>query len=208
MYIYGVQAQRARERGVDPPRTKEPTFTAAEEDYIWGTLEMHIDGVREVRRHGDRNGDDEEEREHTPDWSVQDIYHGLTPKSIAQSWKVGFKTTTRIATYMAGRFVKAIEEFGRTEIWNKRCKVTVEWEKARGITAMSKRARGRNCVGEHRRSSNDFLVPSLRQRQKLNVRETYKILDDRVRDSYVGKTKLDVMERLGGMKFLMTMDSG
>ncbi|ORZ14877.1 hypothetical protein BCR41DRAFT_396607 [Lobosporangium transversale] len=102
---------------------------------------------------------------------------------------------------------RAIEEFGRTEIWNKRCKVTVEWEKTRGITATSKRARGGNCVGEHRRSSNDFLVPSLRQRQKLNVKEIYKIADNRVRDSYLGKTKLDVMEWLGGMKFLMATDS-
>ncbi|KAF8923672.1 hypothetical protein BGZ58_002681, partial [Dissophora ornata] len=63
---------------------------------------------------------------------------------------------------------------------------------------MSKRSRGRNCVEEHRRGSSDFRRPNLRQRQALGVKEIYKVADERVKDSYLGQMKLDVMERLGG----------
>ena len=87
----------------------------------------------------------EEEPEKQWNWKAQDLYQGLTPKSFTEEWKTIFKTTSTIARYMVGRFVNAIEEFGRTEIWNKRCKVTVEWERDNGITSMSKRVRGRNC---------------------------------------------------------------
>jgi hypothetical protein len=204
------EVKKAADKGRDPPRNA-PRFTHAEEDYIWNVLEGQIGGVREIRRHGAMevdDGEDSEEEAEAPRWTVQDIYHGLTPTSIARSWKHGFKTTEHIARYMAGRFVKAIEEVGRTEIWNKRCKVTVDWEKAHGINAMSKRARGRNCVEEHRRSSKDFMVPTLRPRRVPNVKEICRVADDRVKDSYLGRTKLELMERLGGMKFLMTMDCG
>ena len=121
---------------------------------------------------------------------VQDIYHGLTPKTIAQSWKQMFGMTKSIASCVAGRFVKDIEEIGRTEIWNKRRQATVEWEKAHGITAMSKRARGRNCVGEHRRSNNDFMASTQRPRRALNVTEICRVADDRARGGYLGKTQL------------------
>jgi hypothetical protein len=97
---------------------------------------------------------------------------------------------------MAGRFVGAIETIGRTEIWNQRCKATVDWEKAHGITAVSKRAKGRTCVGGRRRSSSDFMIPTLRPRRALNVKEICRVADDRVKDSYLGRTQLDVMERL------------
>ncbi|KAG0340883.1 hypothetical protein BG005_003116, partial [Podila minutissima] len=54
--------------------------------------------------------EDEEDEEDDPrDRSVQDIYHGLMPKSITKSWKRVFGTTQGIASYMAGRFVSAIE---------------------------------------------------------------------------------------------------
>ncbi|ORZ27674.1 hypothetical protein BCR41DRAFT_392131 [Lobosporangium transversale] len=60
---------------------------------------MHISGVREVRCH-DRSDDDEDkdedEIERTSDWPIQGIYHGLSPKSITQSWKVGFKATPTV----------------------------------------------------------------------------------------------------------------
>ena len=139
---------------------------------------------------------------------MQDIYHGLTPVMPAASWKRRFRTTKSIASCMVGRFVKAIEDIGRKEIWNRRCKVTVDWEKAHGITAMSKRAGGRTCVGRHRRSSSDFMGPTLRQRRALDVKEICRVADERVKDSYLGRTQLNVMEQLGALKFLMTMDCG
>ncbi|KAI8595253.1 hypothetical protein EDD21DRAFT_425183, partial [Dissophora ornata] len=164
---------------------KPPEYHGADEDTIWESLEGQIGGVDEIRRQGENSSEEEDEMDDLPDWLVQDIYHGLTPKSMAVSWKHLFKTTKGIATYIVGRFVEAVEEIGRTEIWNKRCKVTVEWEKSHGITATSKHAKERNCVEGHRRNGNDFMRPTLRQRQAL-----------------------DVMERLGGCKFIMTMDCG
>ncbi|KAG0358383.1 hypothetical protein BGZ54_010445 [Gamsiella multidivaricata] len=115
----------------------------------------------------------------------------------------------RIETYMISRFVKAIEETGRTEIWNRRRKVTVDWEREHGITAVSERARGRNCVGEHRRSSNDFMGSTLRQRQVPDVKEINDAADERVQGHYLGQLRLDVMERLGGCQSLkMSEDRG
>jgi len=32
------------------------------------------------------------------------------------------------------------------------------------------------------------------------VKENYKVVDEQVRDSYLGKTQLDVMESLGGIR--------
>jgi hypothetical protein len=201
---------KAREKGRDTSRRNAPKFSSMEEDYIWNSLALEVSGVKEIQRNGgeDPEVEEDEEMEEIPVWSVQDIYHGLTPKSIGKTWKSVFETTQSIASYMAGRFVSAIEEAGRTEIWNKRCKVTVDWEKAHGISAMSKRAGRRNCAEGHRRSSIDFMGPTLRPRRALNVKESHRVADDRVRDSYLGRVQLDVMERLGGMKFLMTMDCG
>lgn len=48
--------------------------------------------------------------------------------------------TSNIAALLIRQFVGATEEFGRTEIWSVRCKVTVEWEKTQGITAREKKA--------------------------------------------------------------------
>jgi hypothetical protein len=199
-----------REKGRDTSRRNAPKFSSMEEDYIWNSLALEVSGVKEIQRNGgeDPEVEEDEDMEEIPVWSVQDIYHGLTPKSIGKTWKSVFETTQSIASYMAGRFVSAIEEAGRTEIWNKRCKVTVDWEKAHGISAMSKRAGRRNCAEGHRRSSIDFMGPTLRPRRALNVKESHRVADDRVRDSYLGRVQLDVMERLGGMKFLMTMDCG
>ena len=73
---------------------------------------------------------------------------------------------------------------------------------------MRKRAGGRNCDGRHRRSGNNFIAPNLHQKLLLNVREIYKTVDDRVRDSYLAKIQLDGMECLGALKFLMTGNSG
>ncbi|KAI9233875.1 MAG: hypothetical protein BYD32DRAFT_439710 [Podila humilis] len=63
-------------------------------------------------------------------WKVMDLYLGLVPRELGSIWKHMFRTSETIATYMAGKFVKALEEFGRTEIWGARCKTTVEWEKS------------------------------------------------------------------------------
>jgi hypothetical protein len=195
------EIKKAQEKGQDISQRKPPTFRKASEDDIWEALQLMVKGVRDIRRtevDPEVVGEDIERLE----WSVQDLYHGLTPKCMTRSWKRIFHTTERIAAHMVSSFVQNIEEFGRTEIWNKRCKVTVDWEREHGITAVSKRARGRNCVGEHRRSNSNFMGSTLRQRSALDAKEISDRADDRVRRHYEGRLRLDVMERLGGCSFL------
>lgn len=109
---------------------------------------------------------------------------------------------------MAGRFIKAIENIGRVQLWNVRCKITVEWEKENGITSMSKRAKGRNCVGEHNSSRSGFIDLSLRQRSAAEVTVTRKEADERLLKSYLKTLHLNVMERLDSCKFMMMVESG
>ncbi|KFH70051.1 hypothetical protein MVEG_04854 [Podila verticillata NRRL 6337] len=93
---------------------------------------------------------------------------------------------------MAGKFVKALEEFGQTELWGARCTTTVEWEKSVGITAMSKRARGRTGVGEHLGSSSDFSDLTARPRSGTDTLELMLHADTRVLKQYQGHLQLDV----------------
>ena len=95
---------------------------------------------------------------------------------------------------MATQFVTKIEEFGRTEIWNKRCEETVAWEKTVGITAKSKRPEGQ------RRRGGDF---SDLQRRRLTKEEKGDIAqgaDERVLNRLLGRLQLDMMERLHGLQ--------
>jgi len=68
---------------------------------------------------------------------------------------------------------------GRTVRWcgrlEQKVKVTVEWEKSHGITAMSKRTERRNCFEEQRLDSNDLMGPVLRQRRALDVKEICRV---------------------------------
>ncbi|KAG0000448.1 hypothetical protein BGZ79_005918 [Entomortierella chlamydospora] len=92
------------------------------------------------------------------DWKVQDLYHGLTPRTLASKRKRLHPTSGKIAAYMAGRFVEMIEDIGKTEIWNKRCGVTIEWERGQGITPKKKRDRTRQ-TGEQRQNGSTFMGP-------------------------------------------------
>ncbi|KAF9375551.1 hypothetical protein CPC16_000666, partial [Podila verticillata] len=97
---------------------------------VWDSMEGWIFGVKELE-----NPEEKEDVEDLNVWKVMDLYLGLVPRELGSIWKHMFRTSETIATYMAGKFVKALEEFGRTEIWGARCKTTVEWEKSMGITA-------------------------------------------------------------------------
>ncbi|KAG0099712.1 hypothetical protein BGZ93_006373 [Podila epicladia] len=132
-------------------KAKEPKFTKKKVEDIWDSLGEWIFGVKELL--------DPEEMEDAEDlnvWKVMDLYLGLVPRELGLIWKHMFGTSKTIANHMAAKFVKALEEFGRTELWGARCKTTVEWEKSVGITAVSKRAWGRTGVGEHLGSGSDF----------------------------------------------------
>ncbi|KAG0021238.1 hypothetical protein BGZ80_002806 [Entomortierella chlamydospora] len=110
--------------------------------------------------------------------------------------KEHIKTSTSITRYMVGRFVGAIDELGRTEIWNRRCELTVEWERENDIFPMRKRAKGHTCVGGLRRSRSDFIARSShRPRLATDARDTRKEADERLVQSYLRQLDLNVMER-------------
>jgi hypothetical protein len=93
-------------------KAKKPKFTARKEEVIWGSLSGWIFGFKELL--------DPEETEDLEDlhvWKVMDLYISLVPRKLGSIWKPMFRTSKTIARYMAGKFVKALEEFGRTELW-------------------------------------------------------------------------------------------
>ncbi|KAG0060708.1 hypothetical protein BGZ92_006656, partial [Podila epicladia] len=180
-------------------KAKEPKFTKRKVEDVWDSLGEWIFGVKELL--------DPEEMEDVEDlniWKVMDLYLGLVPRELGSTWKHMFGTSKNIATYMATKFVKALEEFGRTELWGARCKTTVEWEKSVGITAVRKHAWGRTEVGEHLGSSSDFSDLASRPRSGTDTMELMLYADNRMLKQYQGLLRLDVMERMGGFKSLLT----
>ncbi|KAF8963192.1 hypothetical protein BGZ46_001035 [Entomortierella lignicola] len=185
-----------------------PTFKAVEPMKLWEALEVMVDGVDHIRNDNlDGDSDSSMALNVMADWTVQDLYHGLTPKVLASKLKRLYTTTRKIATYMAGRFVETIEGIGKSEIWKRRCEITIEWEREQGITTKDKRSRPRND-GEHRRNADDFMGQTLRHRHALDTLEIRKEADRRLLGHYQGSHKLDLMESLGSIKFTMTSDTG
>ncbi|KAF9308396.1 hypothetical protein BG003_011165, partial [Podila horticola] len=180
-------------------KVKEPTFMELEADEVWDSLGGWIFGAKELREPGV-----EEDVEDLNIWKVMDLYLNLVPRELGSRWKHIFRTSKNVATYMAGKFVKSIEEFGGTELWGARCKTTVEREKCVGITTVSKRAWGYTGVGEHLGSSSDFYDLAFQQRSGTDTLELILNADDRVLKQYQGFLRLDVMERMGGFKSLLT----
>jgi hypothetical protein len=184
------------------PRTVPP-FTEANVDDMWKAMETAVTGVTAIRNESMvLDTDFETEEDVMAGWTVQDLYHGLTPKALTQTWKTLCKTSTKIATHMAGRFVEQIEEIGKTEIWKKRCKITIEWEKEQGITSRSKRSRNRD-EGNRRPDGHAFMGPNQRHQRALDANDIGRDADNRVLQSYQGTKWLDLMERIGGVKFTM-----
>ena len=144
-------------------------------------------------------------------WSVVDIYHGLAPATFAGKIKDLYRTSQGIANIMADRFISGIEDYGRAGIWNARCSKTIEWEKSVGITAVSKRTRlenpGTRVVG-HGRSRSDYNSFNQDRSRVTNVKELYKIADDRIKQAYLGSMTLDVMERTGAIKYFLMKGPG
>jgi hypothetical protein len=209
-----VEEQRKlKESGRQTLASKEPRFSEIPVSFIWKFLCNRIEGLNRIwaahHPEDEQNGVLESIAHVTnQQWTTQDLYQGLTPKSFTQEWKTMFKTTTSIARYMVGKFVRGIEEFGRTEIWNRRCEITIEWERENNITTMSKRARGRNCVEGHRRNRDDFIRSSFRSGLLTDEKELRKVADERLLESYLRRLDLNVMERLDSCKFLMTEGTG
>ncbi|KAI7824322.1 hypothetical protein BC939DRAFT_502748 [Gamsiella multidivaricata] len=172
------QEREEAERKDKPFTATCPNFSATGTKAIWESMQW-IQGTAE--RRGTYRVAEGEEPESEAVWEVKDLYRGLVPTGLIETWKQLFTTTKWIATIMVTKFVSRIEEFGRTKIWNKRCEDTVAWEKSVGITFMSKRAGGRNGDRGHQRSVGDFsdlkgrrlLAAEIQEgRQAANYRET------------------------------------
>ncbi|KAF9303331.1 hypothetical protein BGZ74_003974 [Mortierella antarctica] len=151
----------------------------------WSDEEEGRNTDREVEMEG--NEAEEEEVEEVRAWSIQDIYHGLVPQDLVKGWKQIFGASTWIAQYMVDRFVSAIEEYGRTEIWNNRCNATITWEKSIGITARSKKNRSNS-------GNNNFNSLNL-QHRKPEKEAIHSTADNNVMKSYLGQKCLHLRRR-------------
>jgi ribonuclease HI len=115
--VWEQQQQQAKERGL-AHGGHGPQFTPAPEAAIWRVLQSKFQGVTAIRKAGRVDAEPVEDGlGEDAIWSVQNLYHGLTPKDLVQDCKRTFKTSMSIARYVAGRFVKAIEDVGKAEIW-------------------------------------------------------------------------------------------
>jgi hypothetical protein len=83
----------------------------------------------------------------------------VAPLFLKDRIKTLFYTTQEIASIMADRLIKGIEDYGRTGIWNPRCKKTVDWKKSIGVTGVSKCTRPEKPgthAGGHGGSNSNF----------------------------------------------------
>ncbi|KAF9309889.1 hypothetical protein BG003_009194, partial [Podila horticola] len=135
---------------------------------------------------------------------VMDLYMGLVPRSLGSIWTLMFGTSKTIANYMGGKLVKALEEFGRTELWGVRCKTAVEREKSVGIIAVSNGTQGRTGVRGHFGSGSDFSDLTSQPWSGTDTLEPMLYADNHVLKQYQGLLRLDVTERVGGFKSLLT----
>src|SRR5690554_2732379 len=127
-------------------------------------------------------------------WTVQKLYQGLVPVTLTTVWARLFGTSKATARYIAGRFTRALEDFGCDVIWNRRYEITVEWERSLGITTMSKCAKGRTGVEDHLRSGGDLFDLNLGLGLVTNGIWIGTQVDARVVNHFEGKDKLEVME--------------
>lgn len=169
-----------------------------DDEMDWRGEEHREDTDSDEEMEGTEAEGGELEEENT--WSIKDLYHGLVPQELVLGWKLVFGTTARIAQYMVDKFASSIEEFGRTEIWNNRCNVTVAWEKSISITARKKKIRSS--------SGNDNFNALNPQHRKPEMKAIYCIADTIVMESYLGQRRLHLMEKGGGVKFIKSKVAG
>ena len=76
---------------------------------------------------------------------------------------------------------------------------------------MSKRNRPEDPgtrVEGHGRSSSDYNSFDQKRAVVVNVKDIYKTADKRTLDAYLGKNALNVMERVGTIKYILSKDLG
>ncbi|KAF9397644.1 hypothetical protein BGX21_008641 [Mortierella sp. AD011] len=91
-----------------------------------------------------------------------------------------------------------VEGIGKTGVWNKRCEVIIEWERGQGIAPKKERDHTRN-EGALRDRDGAFMGHAQRHHHALDSDEIRKEADRCVLKHYRRITKLDVIEKLGGV---------
>ncbi|KFH74139.1 hypothetical protein MVEG_01352 [Podila verticillata NRRL 6337] len=171
-------------------------------DMMEDDSEMEVDSENDEGRDSDSDAEIAEDGRQVREesiWSRRELYHGLVPTELVEDWKLLFATDITTARYMVDRFAMSIEEFGRTEIWNRRCDATIAWERTIDITARDKKAK--SCSG------NDAFNEEPRYCLRPTEEAIDRTADMSVQQSYLGQRHLHVMER-EGIKFITAKDPG
>ena len=74
-------------------------------------------------------------------WSIADLYRGITPISLIKEWCAQFATPKTIARKVIHKFVGFLESQATELIWKPRCSMTIARERETGITARQKKAK-------------------------------------------------------------------
>lgn len=201
-------ASTAREQGRQFTQA-EPKFSEANDNKLWTVLKGRVSDLQEILRINDKVIENPLGTDNSQlTWTVKELYQGLVPKVFTSDWKTTFNTTTSIARYIAGKFVRTIEESGRTDIWNERCKATIEWERENGITTRSKRSAERERQRNINETTQGQFGSFSSQQPAQQWTDVTAEVNERLLQSYFRETDLNVMERLDSCKFFITEDSG
>ena len=150
-------------------------------------------------------------------WTTADLYRGVSPHSLAQVWEHLFKSKTTVAENLAHRFCKALEEGVRQGVWRTRCTSLITWEKQNGITPTKKRVKPLAQPGAAPRVWKTIIGKTsppdtcgcgqglTRHIDNVCPGFTGTTIESDIflLDSYLGRRRPGVMEKVGGCKFLL-----
>ena len=153
-------------------------------------------------------------------WTTADLYRGVSPHSLAQVWEHLFKSKTTVAENLAHRFCKALEENIRQDVWKPRCSALIDWGKQNRVTPTKKRTRPtaqpgaipwvwKTMVGKAPNPGTcDCGQDLTRHVDKIcpGITGTSIESDIFLLDSYLGRRRPGVMEKLGGCTFLLARE--
>jgi len=150
-------------------------------------------------------------------WKVADLYRGISPHSLTQVWSKLLKLNITTAQNLVHRFCRTFEERIRETVWLDRCNRQIPMEKEQGITQKMKktlppRERGveanpwRSWVGAP--PTEDECECQLLDNHLNNSCPgfTGEAIEAEIflLDTYLGRRRPAVMERMGSCKFLLS----
>src|SRR5690606_22528353 len=187
-----------------PVNNKKTKWTPSTNQEIWKSL-FYIKGTHNRYTYFDNT------IEESSIWNIQHLYQGLVPKCLIQKWKSLFNTSSKIAKYMVYKFCNEVENLGY-DIWKQRCEKIINWERSINISQKNKKSRpiiNNNSLSFHNKNQKirsgicicgGYLVEHING-QCLNAKDEENKADQNAIDSFLGKSHLDMMERLGNFQF-------